>query len=303
MPSRCAVNEFEVIERYETLETTKAVAEEFEISDETVRRILIRHEIPRTHRHNKEKKYTRQSNCKTSICPALVVMLRTVSMLRASDIANAIECKLSAVTNVISKRGLQAKKPKRREELPIEEIESRYISGEDCYSLGREYGVSHETISKWMRSLGHHRGKGYSLNKIVYRRSCQMCGRSFGSKVYGAKYCDRCRRHRANRTGYISRARLYGVEYDSSISLHSAIEMLGLTCAICGGECDPSDKKENHVGASYPTIDHIVPMCKGGSHTWENIQIAHHICNSIKRDRDVVTIQEVINAKEQASSY
>jgi 5-methylcytosine-specific restriction endonuclease McrA len=34
------------------------------------------------------------------------------------------------------------------------------------------------------------------------------------------------------------------------------------------------------------TVDHIVPMAKGGTHTLDNIVFACHACNSEKRDLD-----------------
>jgi 5-methylcytosine-specific restriction endonuclease McrA len=34
-----------------------------------------------------------------------------------------------------------------------------------------------------------------------------------------------------------------------------------------------------------PTVDHIIPLARGGSHTWDNVQLAHHLCNSLKGDR------------------
>lgn len=37
-------------------------------------------------------------------------------------------------------------------------------------------------------------------------------------------------------------------------------------------------------GPMYPSIDHIVPMSKGGGHVWENVQVAHIICNTEKGD-------------------
>jgi 5-methylcytosine-specific restriction endonuclease McrA len=37
----------------------------------------------------------------------------------------------------------------------------------------------------------------------------------------------------------------------------------------------------------YPSIDHIVPLAKGGNHTWNNVQLAHHYCNTLKRDKVV----------------
>ena len=37
--------------------------------------------------------------------------------------------------------------------------------------------------------------------------------------------------------------------------------------------------------AKYPTVDHIVPLSKGGTHTWNNVQLAHMACNSGKCDK------------------
>lgn len=33
------------------------------------------------------------------------------------------------------------------------------------------------------------------------------------------------------------------------------------------------------------TIDHIIPLSKGGTHTYNNVQLAHYICNSKKSDK------------------
>jgi 5-methylcytosine-specific restriction endonuclease McrA len=34
--------------------------------------------------------------------------------------------------------------------------------------------------------------------------------------------------------------------------------------------------------SKYPTHDHIVPVSKGGKHTWDNAQLAHFECNTKK---------------------
>ena len=51
-------------------------------------------------------------------------------------------------------------------------------------------------------------------------------------------------------------------------------------CAICGRPVNFDLKFPNPWSA---TLDHIIPMSKGGGHTWDNVQIAHAICNSRKR--------------------
>lgn len=59
---------------------------------------------------------------------------------------------------------------------------------------------------------------------------------------------------------------------------------------ICGQMCDWNDHSwSKYSGPLYPSIDHIVPMSKGGGHVWENVQVAHIICNSEKGDRLEVT--------------
>lgn len=40
------------------------------------------------------------------------------------------------------------------------------------------------------------------------------------------------------------------------------------------------------------TIDHIIPISKGGPHSYENVQLAHPTCNFSKRDRLYVKDQE-----------
>lgn len=85
---------------------------------------------------------------------------------------------------------------------------------------------------------------------------------------------------------WANRAWQYGCkEYDNNISLKKLIERDKGICKICGRLVDPSDIENSHVKGMYPSLDHIIPLSKGGTHTWDNVQLAHLRCNAAKCDR------------------
>lgn len=81
---------------------------------------------------------------------------------------------------------------------------------------------------------------------------------------------------------YYARAKLHGAPAEVGITLKKLIKRDGLTCAICGLACIDGG---NYLADLYPTMDHIVPISKGGGHTWENVQVAHRICNINKSNK------------------
>ena len=144
-------------------------------------------------------------------------------------------------------------------------------------------------------------------------RVCEVCGKQYTlrERMQGGdtKYCrdngccsKECLKTRARKAqkirerGYRNhkgRARKYGCAFDSSVTLKALIKRNGLRCAICGEMCDPDDHGwTDYTGPKHPTIDHIIPMSKGGGHVWDNVQVAHAICNSIKRDSIEVEAHE-----------
>lgn len=48
------------------------------------------------------------------------------------------------------------------------------------------------------------------------------------------------------------------------------------SCGICGDEIDPSLAPQDPMSKS---VDHIIPLAKGGAHAQGNLQWAHRICN------------------------
>lgn len=79
-------------------------------------------------------------------------------------------------------------------------------------------------------------------------------------------------------------------EIDRDIVLETLYKRDKGICSICGRVCDYNDFKiteKGHfvAGRMYPSIDHIFPLSKGGTHTWKNVQLAHFSCNSRKGGR------------------
>ena len=55
------------------------------------------------------------------------------------------------------------------------------------------------------------------------------------------------------------------------------------TCGICGA---PVDKTLPHGDPMAPTIDHIIPIAKGGHPSdMDNLQLSHWTCNRQKSDK------------------
>ena len=75
---------------------------------------------------------------------------------------------------------------------------------------------------------------------------------------------------------------------DKDISLKTLYKRDKGICYICGGKCDFKDHTRdgsNFIsGPTYPSIDHIIPLARGGKHAWDNVKLAHHLCNAKKSD-------------------
>lgn len=132
-----------------------------------------------------------------------------------------------------------------------------------------------------------------TLNRLVeYKKlkECACCGAAFRSANARRIYCsNRCKLTQAARNNpksqsYRGRCRRYGSHYDSSVKREAVIKRDKGVCQICGKQCDPNDKSWGTSGPDYPTLDHIRPLSKGGTHTWDNVQCACGMCNSEKRD-------------------
>ncbi|GAA13842.1 HNH endonuclease [Gordonia alkanivorans] len=124
---------------------------------------------------------------------------------------------------------------------------------------------------------------------------CEQCGSTF-VQVHRRKYCSAVCSNRAfhlRRVG-TSRYQLQRQQHNqarrarakSSVvdKFHPAeiFERDRYRCHICGKKCGRDAKVPNPAA---PTIDHLIPLAKGGSHTRANVACACFQCNSVKGDR------------------
>lgn len=119
-------------------------------------------------------------------------------------------------------------------------------------------------------------------------KECKECGCLFfdnNSSKYCSSKCKNRSRGRKHDKKRLERAKQNGL-VDNSITLLKLIKRDNGICYICGNKVNLEDyiTKDNNVicGNYYPSIDHVIPLSKGGTHSWSNIKLAHRICNSLK---------------------
>ena len=77
----------------------------------------------------------------------------------------------------------------------------------------------------------------------------------------------------------------------------AVFERDGWRCQICG--CDtPRELRGDRRAPNAPQLDHIIPMSKGGGHTWDNVQCACARCNNQKHARILVTPASAVLADD-----
>lgn len=74
---------------------------------------------------------------------------------------------------------------------------------------------------------------------------------------------------------------MYAVEYET-FNVWAIVERDGWFCSICSDVIDPN---LSHPDPLSKSLDHVIPLSRGGSHTRANAAVVHLICNIRKRDR------------------
>lgn len=129
-------------------------------------------------------------------------------------------------------------------------------------------------------------------------RTCSECAVPFVPEYTHRLVCGRrCQFRRAKRLGKASgalkkhrkaykrlrRARLDGARIAERVHAQAVFQRDGWRCALCGVRT-PRHLQGLMVDRA-PELDHIIPLSKGGSHTYENVQCACRKCNGLKGNK------------------
>jgi 5-methylcytosine-specific restriction endonuclease McrA len=94
-------------------------------------------------------------------------------------------------------------------------------------------------------------------------------------------FCSKKCRMRCGYHNQKAKRRLWKSKNYEVIRLSILLERDKYTCQICNKQVNSN---VDFPHPEYPTIDHIIPLCKGGNHRYSNVQLAHWRCNRNKWD-------------------
>ena len=129
----------------------------------------------------------------------------------------------------------------------------------------------------------------YNRFRWLLPKQCTGCGELFNQFSSGWK-CKDCKDETYRQWRHIRRLRTRGEgTYDPGISYTVLFRAGDGRCALCNEQCQDPSVWKTWDGKTYmplaPTLDHIIPLAKGGTHTLSNAQLACVRCNSHKGDR------------------
>lgn len=175
----------------------------------------------------------------------------------------------------------------------VDELAECVVCGSACVH-GR-YGKHTKTCSKACRiergrrktRERYERQTGVRLRPASAPRQCKYCDRPIAVMHHrgrGRLACDHCNLFRGD---HKSRAIMYGVPY-AYVSRVLVFERDGWRCQLCGRCVLRKARRRKHSGRLHPrtaSLDHIIPMSRGGPHSEQNCQCACLECNVRKNAR------------------
>lgn len=168
----------------------------------------------------------------------------------------------------------------------VEEIHKEHLEREKAKEVERERKKEEREKEKAERDAIKQANIDYWQNYEA-EHECSVCGNVFIAHYPTAKYCSKNCSRKVTRI----RKRYEGITIDKDITVQKLAKRDHDKCQLCGLPVDWNDKHKTDkaviCGDMYPSIDHIIPISSGGLHAWDNVQLAHRICNTRKGNKVV----------------
>lgn len=111
---------------------------------------------------------------------------------------------------------------------------------------------------------------------------CAICDSAFAAGRCDVRYCSNKCKYRA---AYLGRRGRRANAPRGSYSLRDITTRDGWGCSICG---DGVDRTLVYPDPLCASVDHVVPLSRGGEDTLANVALAHLVCNQRKGARTTV---------------
>lgn len=141
-----------------------------------------------------------------------------------------------------------------------------------------------KTVVSYAEYCKYHSNNFYKHGSAIVESmvKCQSCKREIVRKGSRHKYCDDCivvaRRLQKSDAQNRRRANAGTADYNR-LDVFKSDRWI---CQLCGEKIDFKLKDQHPMMAS---IDHIIPIAKGGKDVRKNVQSCHLVCNCRKNDR------------------
>lgn len=126
-------------------------------------------------------------------------------------------------------------------------------------------------------------------SQLKAEAECRECGGKYAPTSSGgapSPFCsDMCREEKARRTRRTQRIRRKAMLRAAKVEAVDPITVFnrdGWRCNACGQKT-PKEKRGT-IDPNAPELDHIVPLSKGGEHSYRNTQCLCRACNAEKSD-------------------
>lgn len=184
--------------------------------------------------------------------------------------------------------------------------ERHRLAGRRCAHCRKSFRPKKRSTAEYCtsvcsRAAWQKRRQAERRTQLCAERPCAFCGVPFKPIRYTARTCsDRCavriwhRAHPDRESQYVQsrRARILGNGTREVVNPERVFQRDGWRCGICR---QPTPRELIGSRSPHrPTLDHVVPLSRGGSHTYANVQCACARCNFVKGSRLQEEIQTAI---------